>query len=91
MKKSLCIRVIPVLILAISLTFLVAFEDNDVNNVITGQTLIESDTTALLFILEEEKLARYTYICLDDLSSINQFTIIKNSEQTHLNAMLIFF
>jgi len=85
MKKSPLIRVIPVLILAISLTFLFACDDD--NNFITGQTLIESDKTALLFMLEEEKLARDTYMYLDDLWSINQFSNIKNSEQTHMNVI----
>ncbi len=85
MKKSPLIRVIPVLILAISLAFLFACDDD--NNVITDQTLIESDKTALLFMLEEEKLARDTYMYLDDLWSINQFSNIKNSEQTHMNAI----
>jgi len=85
MKKSPLIRVIPVLILAISLTFLFTCDDD--NNFITGQTLIESDKTALLFMLEEEKLARDTYMYLDDLWSINQFSNIKNSEQTHMNVI----
>ncbi len=85
MKKSPLIRVIPVLILAISLAFLFACDDD--NNVITDQTLIESDKTALLFMLEEEKLARDTYMYLDDLWSINQFSNIKNSEQIHMNAI----
>ena len=35
--------------------------------------------------LEEEKLARDTYIYLNDLWSINQFANIKNSEQTHMD------
>lgn len=88
MKKSPFIRVISFLILAISLVFLLACDDdNDVNIVITDQTLIESDKTALLFMLEEEKLARDTYMYLDDLWSINQFANIKNSEQTHMNAI----
>ncbi len=85
MKKSPLIRVIPVLILAISLVFLFACDDD--NNVITDQTLIESDKTALLFMLEEEKLARDTYMYLDDLWSTNQFSNIKNSEQIHMNAI----
>lgn len=35
--------------------------------------------------LEEEKLARDTYIYLTDLWSINQFANIKDSEQAHMN------
>tara|TARA_R110002153_G_scaffold87651_2_gene216526 strand:- start:1224 stop:1703 length:480 start_codon:yes stop_codon:yes gene_type:complete len=37
--------------------------------------------------LEEEKLARDTYIYLDELWGINQFSNIQISEQSHLNAV----
>ena len=37
--------------------------------------------------LEEEKLARDTYIYLDELWGINQFANIQISEQSHLNAV----
>ena len=45
------------------------------------------DTNALLFMLEEEKLARDTYEYLDELFGINQFSNIKLSEQSHINAV----
>ena len=45
----------------------------------------EDDKSAILFMLEEEKLARDTYIYLNDLWAINQFNNIKDSEQTHMN------
>ena len=47
----------------------------------------EEDTNALLFMLEEEKLARDTYMYLDELWGINQFANIKLSEQSHMNAV----
>ncbi|MGB5436624.1 MAG: DUF2202 domain-containing protein [Maribacter sp.] len=47
----------------------------------------EEDINALLFMLEEEKLARDTYMYLDELWGINQFANIKLSEQTHMNAV----
>ncbi len=37
--------------------------------------------------LEEEKLARDTYTYLNDKWAINQFANIKNSEQSHMNAI----
>ena len=46
-----------------------------------------TDKEALLFMLEEEKLARDTYEYLDDLWSINQFSNIKKSEQNHMDAV----
>jgi len=45
------------------------------------------DQEALLFMLEEEKLARDTYIYLDELWSVNQFSNIQISEQSHLDAV----
>tara|TARA_R110002012_G_scaffold242788_1_gene417258 strand:- start:101856 stop:102461 length:606 start_codon:yes stop_codon:yes gene_type:complete len=66
-------------------------DDNDETfkgkNNFTNTNLTESDTAALLFMLEEEKLARDTYIYLNDLWSINQFANIQNSEQSHMNAI----
>ncbi len=50
-------------------------------------TIALEDQEALLFMLEEEKLARDTYIYLDELWGINQFANIQNSEQSHLNAV----
>ena len=49
--------------------------------------LTKTDESALLFMLEEEKLARDTYTYLYGMWPINQFANIKNSEQTHMNAV----
>ena len=89
MKKLLFIQVILILVVAVSFTFLTACSDdnNEVNIENIDQTLTESDKEALLFMLEEEKLARDTYNYLDNLWSVNQFANIKNSEQTHMNAV----
>lgn len=89
MKKLLNNGVIPVLVLTVLFTFLTACSnDNDEVNIDKiDQTLTDDDIAALLFMLEEEKLARDTYSYLDNLWAINQFTNIKNSEQTHMNAV----
>jgi hypothetical protein len=50
--------------------------------------LSTEDTNALLFMLEEEKLARDTYDYLDILYTVNQFSNIKLSEQSHMNAVM---
>lgn len=90
MKKSLSTQVTILIVLMLSLSFLCACsndnEDNNSANTI-NQTLTESDKNALLFMLEEEKLARDTYIFLNNEWSLNQFANIKNSEQTHMNAV----
>jgi hypothetical protein len=63
-------------------------ENTDVNNNdITDEVLTDADEVALLFMLEEEKLARDTYAYLYNLWSIKQFANIKKSEQTHMNAI----
>lgn len=51
--------------------------------------LTNEDNAALLFMLEEEKLARDTYTYLEDLWGINQFSNIKISEQSHMNAVIV--
>jgi len=56
----------------------------DLNN----KNLTNDDNAALLFMLEEEKLARDTYTYLGDLWNINQFSNIKKSEQSHMNAVI---
>lgn len=56
--------------------------DDDLNSV-----LEQKDKEALLYMLEEEKLARDTYTYLENLWSISQFENIKKSEQSHMNAI----
>lgn len=46
------------------------------------------DKQALLFMLEEEKLARDTYSFLYTKWGINQFNNIKDSEQSHMDAII---
>lgn len=59
-------------------------ETDNIQNV----DLTEADTDALLFMLEEEKLARDTYKFLNDLWNINQLSNIGNSEQSHMDAII---
>lgn len=51
-------------------------------------SLSVEDENALLFMLEEEKLARDTYEYMDDLYGFNQFSNIKLSEQSHMDAIV---
>ncbi|MGB5497457.1 MAG: DUF2202 domain-containing protein, partial [Maribacter sp.] len=60
--------------------------NTSIDKLILSNLSIE-DTKAILFMLEEEKLARDTYEYLDDLYGINQFSNIKLSEQSHMNAV----
>ena len=78
-------------VLLLTFTALMAC-DNDENEMIgTGlnaENLSVEDKNALLFMLEEEKLARDTYDYLDGLYGLNQFANIKVSEQSHVNAIV---
>ena len=56
----------------------------DLNNT----NLTNEDSAALLFMLEEEKLARDTYTYLEDLWQISQFSNIKKSEQSHMDGVV---
>jgi len=53
----------------------------------TTTPLTDSDKNALLFMLEEEKLARDTYNYLWEVWQINPFTNIKSTEQSHMDAI----
>ena len=68
--------------------FAASCDDNESNNTVSDTiSLTEEEKVGLLFMLEEEKLARDTYIYMNNLWSMNQFDNIKNSEQTHMNAI----
>lgn len=54
---------------------------------IATQDLTNSDKAALLFMFEEEKLARDTYDFLDNYWGLRQFANIKKSEQSHMDAV----
>lgn len=88
--KKLPITPIPFLLL-VAISFVLLYSCSEANDDLgtnnSNQTLTEADKAALLFMLEEEKLARDTYMLLYDLWNINQFANIKNSEQSHMNAI----
>lgn len=85
LRKS---HITAVILLSLSISFLSACNENDDTDSISNTPLDQKDKDALLFMLEEEKLARDTYMYLDNLWSINLFSNIKNSEQSHMNAIV---
>ena len=98
MKTKHLNSIITAIILALSFSFLYACNEEDSINELNeninlvsedpnAKLLNDSDKEALLFMLEEEKLARDTYVFLDNLWAINQFANIKNSEQSHMDAV----
>ena len=67
---------------------LFAFSCSDDENNVNSEILSQEEKDGLLFMLEEEKLARDTYVYLYNLWGINQFNNIKNSEQSHMDAIV---
>lgn len=61
--------------------------DDPIANVDDSSSMTEKDKNALLFMLEEEKLARDTYKFLNEYWGIVQFENIKQSEQSHMDAV----
>jgi hypothetical protein len=91
MKKLKSFQIAFLLIsLAISSLFNLSCSDNNNEETIMESVdkLSNEDKEALLFMLEEEKLARDTYDYLDNKWGIKQFTNIKKSEQSHMNAII---
>jgi hypothetical protein len=67
---------------------LLSFSCSDDDNNSNFTSLSQEEKDGLLFMLEEEKLARDTYIYMNNLWGLNQFNNIKNSEQSHMDAIV---
>lgn len=66
--------------------FTVSCSDDEINT--NNIALTQEEKDGLLFMLEEEKLARDTYVYMYNLWGITQFNNIKNSEQSHMDAIV---
>ncbi len=64
-----------------------AFDQSSDDTTDNTSTINEEDKNALLFMLEEEKLARDTYKFLNAYWGLVQFENIMQSEQSHMNAV----
>ena len=81
------LKTFTIWIIIVSVSFITSCSDS--NNIQSNTiTLSDTDLEALLFMLEEEKLARDTYEFLDSEWGIIQFTNIKISEQSHMDAII---
>lgn len=94
MKNLKLNHLFPIIIILLSFSFLQACNNDDdidyidvANEKNIEQTISVEDKAALLFMLEEEKLARDTYQFLDKTWGLNQFANIKKSEQMHMDAI----
>ncbi len=68
--------------------FMACNEDDNVNNITNVAIITEDESSGLLFMMEEEKLARDTYQYLFSIWNHNTFENIKNSEQKHMNSVI---
>lgn len=80
--KSIHLKVFGILLLV----FLIACSKDD-NQSITYKELSKAEEDALIFMIEEEKLALDTYTYLDAVWGIPQFLNIKKSEQNHVQSV----
>lgn len=90
MKAILRIQFIVMFIILIMYTNACSNDSEDeyvVDDFVENTIISQEDSEGLLFMLEEEKLARDTYKYLYEKWNFNQFSNIKNSEQTHINAI----
>lgn len=77
-------------LLLITVSLFMGCDNDETDTTLDNQestAIVLEDQKALLFMLEEEKLARDTYIYLDELWGVNQFSNVQNSEQSHLDAV----
>jgi hypothetical protein len=93
MKNLTKIAKIPFLIIILTLSSFYACSNEDDldfapdNLMNTDQMITASEKTSLLFMLEEEKLARDTYTYINNIWAINEFANIQKSEQAHMTAI----
>ncbi len=77
-------------LLLVTVSLFMGCDNDETDTTLDNQestAIVLEDQKALLFMLEEEKLARDTYFYLDELWGVNQFSNIQNSEQSHLDAV----
>lgn len=64
-----------------------SYYNNQINN-LPVESLSDAEKESLLFMREEEKMARDVYLTLGKKYNANAFTNIASAEQTHMNAVL---
>lgn len=78
---------IAILTVGLMLTQCTDLPDLDENQD-TGEQLSEMESSGILFMREEEKLARDVYLYLYEIYPLRPFLNISKSEQAHMDAML---
>lgn len=78
-------KVLALLLMSFSIQLLASCTKTEAENL--KSEFASDDRQNLLFMLEEEKLARDTYMYLNELYNANQFANILQSEQRHMDAI----
>jgi len=86
-KYRTSVLAIAILAFALSLTQCTELEGLEENQD-TEEQLSAIESSGILFMREEEKLARDVYLYLYEVYPLRPFLNISNSEQAHMNAML---
>jgi len=71
----------------ISAFFMMSCNDEENGNIQEASIMTQTEKDALVFMIEEEKLARDVYAYLYELWDVIQFQNIKISEQSHMDAV----
>ena len=69
--------------------FLSSFSGCDPDTIDPVDVISEDDNLALVYMREEEKLARDVYITLFEIHGINVFNNISKAEQQHMDQLLV--
>ena len=87
MKKYRVFRFWSLGFIMISSIFMMSCNNEDNGGIQETSVLTQTEMDALIFMIEEEKLARDVYGYLYERWDVVQFQNIKNSEQSHMNAV----
>ncbi len=87
MKNLINSKLLLIAVAIFSSSLFIACDDDNTNDVVNSTIVTQEESNGLLFMLEEEKLARDTYQYLFSIWNHNTFGNIKSSEQTHMNSI----
>ncbi len=87
MKKYRIFRFWSLGFVILSVIFMTSCNDEENNDIQAISVLTQTEKDALIFMIEEEKLARDAYAYLYEIWNVLQFQNIKQSEQSHMDAV----
>ncbi|MGD8454732.1 MAG: DUF2202 domain-containing protein [Phycisphaerae bacterium] len=86
--RKLVFLALPIVMLACAVGCDMSAVLNSLDSLLAAQPLTQAEEEGLLFMREEEKLARDVYLYLDGLHDQPIFGTIADSEQSHMDAVL---